>query len=183
MHEYGYSMLWYGNMHVLYFTCTVYLRLTIVKLLCYQHNRLVRGAKNRAAKRIIDSLKSILSGESSSTAKKGASTLWRATGRALIKKIWQDFSYQGQRGLGLGIGLDQYDHVLANGTACPKILTSLDIQLDWLGQLRPLCHKILHLGLGMAEVHEDVAFIDGDACCVLPRRGRRNRPPRRTSTR
>ncbi len=51
----------------------------------------MRGAKNEAANRIVDSLKSILSGESSSTAKKGASTLWRATGRALVKKIGKIF--------------------------------------------------------------------------------------------
>ena len=46
----------------------------------------MRGEKNEAAKRIVDSLKSILSSESSSTAKNGARTLWRATGRALVKK-------------------------------------------------------------------------------------------------
>ena len=46
----------------------------------------MRGEKNEAAKRIVDSLKSILSLESSSTAKNGARTLWRATGRALVKK-------------------------------------------------------------------------------------------------
>ena len=46
----------------------------------------MRGVNNEAAKRIVESLKSILSTESSSTAKKGASTLWRATGRALVKK-------------------------------------------------------------------------------------------------
>ncbi len=63
----------------------------------------MRGEKNEAAKRIVDSLESILSGESSSTAKKGASTLRRATGRALVKTNQQDFSYQGQRGLGIGL--------------------------------------------------------------------------------
>ncbi len=47
---------------------------------------MVRGEKNEAAKRIVENLKSILSVESSSTAKKGASILWRATGRALVKK-------------------------------------------------------------------------------------------------
>ncbi len=47
----------------------------------------MRGANNEAAKSIVDSLKSILSDESSSsTAKKGARTLWWATGRALVKK-------------------------------------------------------------------------------------------------
>ena len=46
----------------------------------------MRGEKNEAAKRIVDSLKSILSLELSSTAKNGARTLWRATGRALVKK-------------------------------------------------------------------------------------------------
>ena len=51
----------------------------------------MRGANNEAAKRIVESLKSILSTESSSTAKKGASTLWRATGRALVKKISEVF--------------------------------------------------------------------------------------------
>jgi hypothetical protein len=51
----------------------------------------MRGVKNEAAKRIVDSLKSILSDESSSTAKKGASTLWRATGRALVKNISKVF--------------------------------------------------------------------------------------------
>ncbi len=72
----------------------------------------MRGVNNDAAKRIVDSLKSMLSVESSSTAKKGASALWRATGRALVKKS-ADFFYQGQ--IGLGIGPDLYDHV-ANGT-------------------------------------------------------------------
>ncbi len=43
----------------------------------------MRGVDNDAAKIIADRLKSMLmlSSESSSTAKKGASTLWRATGR------------------------------------------------------------------------------------------------------
>ena len=54
--------------------------------MCYQHTRLVRGVNNDAAKRIVLRLKSILSVESSSTAKKGARALWRATGRALVKK-------------------------------------------------------------------------------------------------
>ncbi len=46
----------------------------------------MRGVNNDVAKRIVDSLESMLSGESSSTAKKGASALWRATGIALMKK-------------------------------------------------------------------------------------------------
>jgi hypothetical protein len=40
----------------------------------------VRGVNIDAANKIVDSLKSMLSVESSSTAKKGASALWRATG-------------------------------------------------------------------------------------------------------
>jgi hypothetical protein len=47
---------------------------------------LVRGVYNDAAKSIADSLKLMLSMLSSSTAKKGPSTLCRATGRALMKK-------------------------------------------------------------------------------------------------
>ena len=52
----------------------------------YQHTRLVRGVNKEAAKSIVDSRRSMASEESSSTAKKGARTLWRATGRALVKK-------------------------------------------------------------------------------------------------
>ena len=46
----------------------------------------MRGANKEAAKSIVDRRRSILSDESSSTAKNGARTLWRATGRALVKK-------------------------------------------------------------------------------------------------
>jgi hypothetical protein len=82
----------------------------------------------------------MLSWESSSTAKKGGKYLMACDWESFCKEICKILftSYQGQ--IGLGIGLDQYDHV-ANGTACPKILTSLDIRCDWLDQSRPRCRK------------------------------------------
>ncbi len=137
----------------------------------------MRGKKNEAAKRIVESLKSILSVESSSTAKKGASTLWRATGRALVKNR-RDSYCRGQRGR--GIGLDRYDHE-ANGTACPKILTSLDRRFDWLGQSRPRCRKKRRLPAEGARGRQEYSV--RRRRCEWPRRGRRTRPPRRMSTR
>ncbi len=71
--------------------CYTYTYTSNYRLQCYQHTRtrLVRGVYNDAAKNIADSFKLMLSTVSSSTAKKGASTLCRATGRAVVaKKLW-----------------------------------------------------------------------------------------------
>ncbi len=51
----------------------------------------MRGANNVAAKRIVDSLKSILSVESSSTAKKGGKCFVAGDGKGLSKKVGQIF--------------------------------------------------------------------------------------------
>jgi hypothetical protein len=51
----------------------------------------VRGVNNEAAKRIVDSLKSILSGESSSTAKKGGEHFVADDGEGLGEKICKIF--------------------------------------------------------------------------------------------
>ncbi len=60
-------------------------------------------------------------------------------GEGLCKKVGKIFLAGDKEDAELVL-IDTSDHV-ANGTACPKILTSLDRRFDWLGQLRPRCRK------------------------------------------
>ncbi len=83
---------------------------------------------------------------------------------------------EGNQTQGAGIALGRCDRV-ANGTAYPKILTSLELRFDWLGQSHTRCHTRSQWVAAGAQGRR--GFGARRRRCERRQRERRTLPPRR----